>query len=247
MCGTWWSDASPLTRFHFGAAVVQFCTGFSLFLLVDEDATVPVYTLYWRRKEGVVVNLESHAIVGFYSGAFLLLSFLNHAITAWCSDWYERVLTDECNPLRWLEYSVSASLMHVMIAQLCGVADAYLLACIAALTALTMVFGWLQESLRPLLQKDDRFTFMPFVLGCLPWLAQWAVILAHFYSAGSPPEWVYALMLAELGLDALFAGWMLFTYWMGYDYEFTEKGYVVLSLTAKQVLAWVNFGGTRSL
>lgn len=247
MCGTWWGDASPLTRLHFGAAVVQFFTGFSLFLLVDEDATVPVYTLYWRRKEGVVVNLESHAIVGFYSGAFLLLSFLNHAITAWCSDWYERVLTEQCNPLRWLEYSISASLMHVMIAQLCGVADAYLLFCIAALTAVTMVFGWMQETLRPLLKNDGRFELTPFVLGFVPWIAQWIVIFAHFDHAGSPPRWVAVLMALEFVLDASFAAWMLLSQTCVNEFKTVEVGYVVLSLTAKQALAWVNFGGTRSL
>lgn len=42
---------------------------------------------------------------------------------------------------------VSASLMHVLIAQLSGVTDVYLLFCIFGLTAITMAFGWMMELL----------------------------------------------------------------------------------------------------
>lgn len=31
------------------------------------------------------------------------------------------------------------------------------------------------------------------------------------------------------------------------DYLYGEMGYIILSLTAKQLLAWINFGGTESL
>jgi hypothetical protein len=206
-----------------------------------------VYTLYWRRQEGFALTREGSAIVGYYAGAFLFLSFLNHAITAACADWYDVVLLSECNPLRWLEYSVSASIMHVMIAQLCGVADAYLLFCIAALTAVTMVFGWMQETLRPLLKNDGRFELTPFVLGFVPWIAQWIVIWVHFDHAGSPPAWVSALVGLEVALDTSFALWMWLAQTCVSHYATVEVGYVVLSLTAKQLLAWVNFGGAQSL
>lgn len=243
----WYRDAKGITRLHVWAAGVQFVTSVAIFAATDTDARAPVYTLYWRREAGFALAREGSAVVGYYAGAFLFLSFLNHALTAYCSDWYDRVLLSECNPLRWLEYFFSAAIMHVMIAQLCGVADAYLLFCIGALTAVTMVFGWLQETLRPLLKNDGRRELTPFLLGVVPWVAQWAVILAHFHHAGSPPQWVSALMALELVLDVSFAAWMLLSQTCVDHYATVELGYVVLSLTAKQLLAWVNFGGTRSL
>lgn len=247
MCSSWYRDALWTTKMHVWAAGVQFVTSAAIFGATNRDATAPVYTLYWRRQEGFALTREGSVPIGYYAAVFLFLSFLNHTITAWRKDWYDRVLLSECNPLRWLEYFFSAAIMHVMIAQLCGVADAYLLLCIAALTAVTMVFGWLQETLRPLLKGDGRMEFTPFLLGFVPWMVQWAVILSHFHHAGSPPKWVIALMALELALDVAFAGWMLLSQTYVDHYATVELGYVVLSLTAKQLLAWVNFGGSRSL
>lgn len=239
--------AKPIIKLHRWAAAVQLFTSIVLFAATDTTARAPVYTLYWRRQQEPLLAQEDSVIVGYYSGAFLFLSFLNHAISASCSDWYEDVLDDQCNPLRWLEYFFSASIMHVMIAHLCGVADAYVLLCIGTLTAMTMVFGWLQETLRPLLQKNDRHPLTPFWLGCFPWVVQWIVILLHFGHAGSPPEWVTALIVLEIILDALFAALMLVSQVCSRRFEKIETGYIILSLTAKQALAWVNFGGTQSL
>ncbi len=49
------------------------------------------------------------------------------------------------NAFRWAEYAASASIMRVLIAQLAGVTDIYLLFTIFFLTATTMAFGWLME------------------------------------------------------------------------------------------------------
>lgn len=110
-----------------------------------------------------------------------------------------------------------------------------------------MAFGWLQESMRSLLVRYDRFQFAPFALGFLPWAVQWIVVWLHFGHAGSPPDFVWAIMVLEVVFDSLFAVWMAYSQINVETFAEVEIGYVVLSLTAKQALAWANFGGSRSL
>ena len=243
----YWNATSDLVHWQAIAAVVQWLTSIVMFALADPDARVPYYTLYWRRKDGFSLTCEGSAAVGYYSAIFLLLSATNHSLCAVFYDWYERAVNNECNPVRWVEYFFSASLMHVMIAQLCGVADVHLLFAIAALTATTMTFGWLQEAAGPALRKDRAdYVWAPFVMGFLPWAAQWAVIFSHFHNAGSPPEWVIWLIVLEICLDASFAA-VMWNSQTGMPFARVEMWYVFLSLFAKQLLAWINFGGSRSV
>jgi len=244
----YWASVSWIVHLQVIAAVVQWLSSIVLFAITDPDARVPYYTLYWRRHEGFSLTCEGSAAVGYYSAVFLLLSATNHSVCAVFHEWYEGAVANGCNPVRWLEYFFSASIMHVMIAQLCGVADVHLLFAIAALTAVTMAFGWLQEAVGSTLRKEQpAYSLAPFFMGFLPWAAQWAVILSHFAHAGSPPEWVYALMVIEIVLDASFAVVMYRSQRSSVSFASIEVSYVILSLTAKQLLAWINFGGTQSL
>lgn len=244
----YWASVSWIVHWQAIAAAVQWLSSIVLFAITDPDARVPYYTLYWKRNEGFSLTCEGSAAVGYYSAVFLLLSATNHSVCAVFHEWYERAVADSCNPVRWLEYFFSASIMHVMIAQLCGVADVHLLFAIAALTAVTMTFGWLQEAVGPTLRKErGAYSLAPFVMGFMPWAAQWAVILSHFAHAGSPPAWVNALMALELILDVSFAVVMYASQRSSVHFASIEMSYIILSLTAKQLLAWINFGGTRSL
>lgn len=244
----YWANVSWTVRMQFVAAIVQWLSSIVLFAITDPDARVPYYTLYWRRDEGFSLTREGSAAVGYYSAVFLLLSATNHSICAVFHEWYEGAVAHGCNPVRWIEYFFSASIMHVMIAQLCGVADVHLLFAVAALTAVTMTFGWLQEATGPALRDGHSpYNLAPFYMGFVPWVAQWAVIISHFAHAGSPPAWVNALMALELVLDLSFALVMYKSQRSSVSFARIEVSYVILSLTAKQLLAWINFGGTRSL
>lgn len=245
----YWDSVSDLVRWQAVAAVVQWLTAILMFAITDPDARVPYYTLYWRRDEGFSLTREGSAAVGYYSAVFLLLSAVNHTVCAVFHDWYERAIVDNnCNPVRWLEYFFSASIMHVMIAQLCGVAEVHLLFAVAVLTATTMTFGWLQEAAGPVLRKENSaYSMASFWMGFVPWAAQWAIIGSHLGHAGSPPWWVYLLITLEGALDSLFAAVMYASQRGDKSFVSIEMWYIGLSLTAKQALAWVNFGGTRSL
>jgi hypothetical protein len=60
---------------------------------------------------------------------------------------YDRYPAQGVNPFRWLEYSLSASLMVVLIAMLTGIADYVALLALFGVNAAMIFLGWLMELL----------------------------------------------------------------------------------------------------
>jgi uncharacterized membrane protein YecN with MAPEG domain len=104
---------------------------------------------------------------------------------------YERLLACNRNPIRWTEYALSAAIMRVQIAALSGVLDIHLLWCLFGLTASTMMFGLLFEQLNSDRRLNGmKIRWLSFVLGFVPHLFGWLVILCYFFtslSVGDPP------------------------------------------------------------
>ncbi|HJV96733.1 MAG TPA: heliorhodopsin HeR [Albitalea sp.] len=85
--------------------------------------------------------------IGPTVAVFLLLAALDHAVVAAprVHGWYERCLDRRANYARWIEYSVSASIMIVLIGLFVGIRDlAAVIAVFAANTAM-ILFGLLME------------------------------------------------------------------------------------------------------
>lgn len=227
--------------------------------LVDRDltkATIPLYShlpgprpeasLMWQSTEKHLTNV----VVGHLATAFLALAALNHlwiATLGW-KPFASKHFPVGRNPVRWLEYSVSASLMHVHVALLSGAMDIHLQALIFGLTMTTMIFGWLGEP------DPDRGrptkSLATFWAGFVPYTYQWLVIFCFFFTAvsrGNPPDFVWAIIFVILLLDLSFAGNMYLYLTDRISFRTNELTYCALSLISKQCLAWINYGGTRSL
>jgi hypothetical protein len=142
------------------------------------------------------------------------------------------------NPVRWIEYACSASLMHVQIAILSGCTDIHVLVCIFGLTAVTMLFG--------LLSEQHRST-TAYWCGFVPHTVQWLVVMCFFATAavrGSPPLFVWFIMCGIFVADSSFAYVMFRQHRGGWSYVRVEFAYCLLSLLAKQFLAWTTFVGS---
>jgi hypothetical protein len=181
--------------------------------------------------------------IGPLVGAFLLPPFRPR---------YERSLAAGVNPFRWLEYSVSASLMVVLIAMLTGVADFVALLAIFAVNAAMIFFGWLMELLNP--PDRVRTRWSPFVLGCVvgaaPWIAVATQIAVSAARGNAPPTFVYAIFVSLFVLFNSFAVNQALQYrragrWR--DYCYGERWYLWLSLIAKSLLAWQVFANALVL
>ena len=88
--------------------------------------------------------------VGPAVAAFLALAALDHLLTAtlFCGT-YDRDLRAGVNRFRWVEYSLSATLMVVLIALYTGIDGISALIGIAGANIAMILFGWLQEAANP--------------------------------------------------------------------------------------------------
>ena len=246
----YWNGA--MSAFHFAFLLTTLLAG-------NRDLGVPVYktTLqYVERASGETG--PAFTIVPQYAemttlpltwivAAFFFASSLAHFGNAmlW-RGFYERELAQCRVPTRWIEYFFSASIMILAIAYGVGVREFYLLLAIVALIATTMPFGYLTELIAtpcspsewdaPLLKRAA-----PHIIGYIPQLAAWALILLNFYTGpgegSSPPSFVYAIVWIELAVFFSFGFVQLAQQLMPPSrYYLGEIAYQWLSLIAKGIL-----------
>lgn len=219
----------------------------SMYTAFSDRGQLPIMATFWDRY-GVATSrvIIASVKVGYLSAVFLFLASSQHAVIVWvCSERYEKWIENKINPLRWIEYSFSASFMNVLIALLSGVLDIQVLISIYVLTALCMLLGLACE----LTADKELLSASLFWLGCLPWLAAWGLIFGAFFVAISDaektvPSFVYAIVFILFFLEALFA----VNHYRKVDSFITKEIiYIVLSLVAKSSLAWITFGGVQAM
>jgi hypothetical protein len=240
-----------LRRSNAAAAVLHAVQAVAVVVLAS-DFSLPVTGSYLAGPPGTTPQ-EPVVLFDIPTGlgvaGFLALSALAHLIVV--TGWWSRYLTDVSrrrNVARWVEYSLSSSLMIVLIAQLVGIADVAALIAIFGVNASMILFGWLQENY----EEPGGGGWLPFVFGCIAGVVPWVVIVVYVIAPGSassasPPGFVYGIIVSLFVFFNIFA----LNQWLQYrargrwrDYLYGEKVYIVLSLTAKSVLAWQVFGGT---
>lgn len=177
------------------------------------------------------------------------MSALAHFLIAFpLNEKYVANLQKGMNPYRWYEYAVSSSVMIFLVTFLLGIWDIWSLVMIVVLNAMMIMFGYLMEYIN---QYTEKTTWKPFILGCISGGTPWIVLFGYFAGAISaaetnPPNFVYIIIFMYFFLFNIFALNQLLQYkrvskWK--DYLYGERMYIVLSLIAKTLLAWVVFAG----
>jgi hypothetical protein len=114
-----------------------------------------------------------------------------------------------------------------------------------SLNACMNLFGYMMEVHN---QKTEKTDWTSFLFGCFAGLVPWIALFMYFTgAAGSPPGFVYGIMISIAFFFNIFAINMVLQYkkvgkWK--DYLYGEWFYIVLSLVAKSALAWQVFAGT---
>ena len=236
-----WNITMGALHFAQGAAMLAVASAFSLpvtssFLRMDPTTNRLVAV------PDELVRLRIGALVA----GFLFLSALAHALLAspLLRGWYEKKVSQGINPARWVEYSLSSSLMMVVIAMLVGIYDVVSLLLIFALNATMILFGWLMELHN---QARERIDWTAFSFGCFAGAVPWVAVAIYLAGAANPPGFVYGIFVSLFLFFNVFAVNMVLQYrragrWR--DYLYGERVYMLLSLTAKSLLAWQVFGGT---
>jgi len=252
---------SYLKKFNIGAGVLHLITGaLMLFLGLTLEWSQDVYTIYLDFEIISYDPFEFQVIptpevlftltnIGVILASFPLMSSLAHFLISYpLFDRYVANLEKGMNPYRWYEYSVSSSVMIFLITFLLGIWDFWSLVMIVVLNAMMIGFGYLQEILN---QYTEETKWSPFLLGCVSGFTPWVVLFGYFYNAiqaaeTEPPTFVYIIIVMYFIAFNIFALNMLLQYkkvgpWKNYLYG--ERMYIILSLVAKTLLAWIVFAG----
>jgi hypothetical protein len=246
------TTASSIRRYNLIAGVfhiVQMC----IVIALSNDFSLPIVARYMSGPPGSTFAQPITLLdtpVGLAVAIFLGLSAFFHFLVASPQFFprYAAGLAQSRNYFRWVEYSISSSVMIVLIAQICGVTDVVAIISIFGVNASMILFGWLQEKY----ETPGNGGWIPFIFGCIAGIIPWLGLLFYVLAIGGPgetkaPAFVYGIVISLFVLFNTFAIVQYLQYkkvgkWS--DYIRGEKTYITLSLVAKSALAWQIFIST---
>lgn len=218
-----------------------------LIAVLTNDFALPVTATFMSGPPGTAPQLHHLFNISTGWGVFAFLAISAAALLLIASPpvfpWYKRNLLENRNYGRWIEYFFSSSIMIVLISQITGISDVAALMAIFGVNAAMILFGALQEKY----EKPGSRGWLPFWFGCFAGVIPWIAIVVYVWAPGlsaSPPGFVYGIIASLFIFFNCFAVNMVLQYkkvgpWR--DYLFGEKAYIMLSLTAKALLAWQVF------
>ena len=241
------SDHRSLRRFNLIAGVAHAAQA-CLMVALSNSVSLPVTALFATTQPGRPTATETVSELfryplGLAVALFSALSAFFHFVVAsgWGYPRYSADLNAGRNRFRWVEYSISSSLMIVLIAGLTGVNDVAALVALFGVNASMILFGWLMELMNPV---RPAATWTPFVFGCIAGVVPWISILIYLVGSNGPPTFVYGIFVSLFVCFNSFAITQFLQYrahgrWA--DYLRGERVYIWLSLIAKTLLAWQIF------
>ena len=246
---------TKLKRFNLIMGFLHLVQGVFMWV-VSNDTTYPIFTNFLSFDISTFslspqAKLFYELPLGPSVAIFLLLSAVAHFYLSTIGyTRYVENLNQGKNPVRFYEYALSSSLMFVLIGMLAGVWDLGAILLMLGLNAMMNLFGLLMESLN---QGRDCIDWAPFTFGSIAGIIPWLVIFIYFFGSiasggeAKPPAFVYAIIPTLFVFFNTFAVNM----WLQYkkvgpwkDYLYGERAFIILSLAAKTVLAWMIFAGT---
>lgn len=187
---------------------------------------------------------------------FPLITSLFHlvlALSPYFSRRYNQLVFEEGrNPYRWLEYGITASLMTIVILQLSGATNVFLILMVGVVMNVALQFtGYAAENENVATLKGAKVKWDSIIAGFVIFAAQWAVIMSYFFTAvvsPRPPDadgvpwFVYTIIIGLFFQFAIFGFLLVLRYWGKFKFFAsaygTEIGFIILSLTSKLFLTW---------
>lgn len=230
----------------------------------QREVTLKVYPLYIgaRVEPGVTFELvpaapiEHSSVISLRALIFCFFLITSVAHFGYAQIWRNYYLT-QCiararNPLRFIEYGISASLMMLAITYYTGTIWGYPLFMQIAVTVATMAFGWCAELVN-VPKTPDEWTLpldtriQPHALAYLPQTASWLATFSQFRLATDgpddrpkPPDFVFYIVYSEALFYFSFGFCQLYVILnKPKDYYKGEVAYIVLSLTSKVALGGI--------
>jgi hypothetical protein len=248
---------SKLQKFNRVAGVFHLIQAVALFFILNDETKIPVISRFFTdTPEGIRPVSETlfEFPIALIGPIFLLLSAIAHLLISspFYIRRYEQNIAKGINPPRWWEYSISSSLMLVVLLMLGGLIEISAVVFVFTLNFLMNMFGLVMERYN---QLTDKTSWLPFNLGVVAGIVPWIMGGIYFVvSTSNISDSIPAYAQFGFLLTFLFFNTFAINMWLQYKkvgkwklYEFGEKTYIVLSLVSKSVLAWVVVLGTLDI
>lgn len=246
-----------LQKFNRIAGTIHLLQAIALLFLVNVEIKLPILTRFFEKTPSGEIDVVTKTLVSvpvaLAGPLFLFISALSHFVIAspFYIRRYEENIKKGINPLRWWEYSFSSSIMLVVLLMLGGLLELPSVVFVFTLNFIMNIMGLVMERYNQLTSKT---IWLPFNVGVLAGIVPWLVGGLYFWVstsniADSIPGYAKIGFVTTFVFFNSFAINMFLQYkkvgkWK--DYEYGEKAYIVLSLVAKTVLAWILVLGTMS-
>lgn len=243
---------NPLKRWNLFAGLLHLASLIAV-LALSNNFALPVTATYMTGQPGSSFSDPIHLLnvnISYAIALFFGFSALFHFLVA-SKKFFSRYadgLKQSHNIFRWVEYSLSSSIMILIIAQLNGISDYAALLAIFGVNMSMILFGWLQEKFA----KPGDGQWLPFIFGCIAGIIPWLIIVIQLTSPNGPsgtsvPGFVYGIVISLFVFFNCFALVQYLQYrakgkWA--NYLRGEKAYIILSFVAKSLLAWQIFAAT---
>ena len=224
---------------------LAFVAQIAVILKLSKPLSIPLVLGYLNRDPLLNPNVIAKPVevisIGIASAVaiFLACAALDHLLVAFpLRSWYERQLGRRANYARWIEYTFSSSLMVALIVVV-GVRDLGAVIAIISTNSAMILFGLLMERKETPGKADWSAFWFSSAVSLAPW-----IIISLFLAHATPPVFVYVIVIVQFVLFFSFAANMGLQYkqvgkWK--DYIYGEYAYIILSIVAKSLLAWLIF------
>lgn len=165
------------------------------------------------------------------------------------SSFYTKEISKGYNRLRWLEYSITSTLMIFLLSIVSGVKDFDTVLSLCTINATLMSFGYFFE-----ISKDKISKILSLSIGFILLIFIWFIIFRNFFyrvsevkNAGEDlPFWVYSVLIPMFFWWSSFGFVASYQYYKGGDFKNYEFYYIILSYLSKAFMGyWLAYGMMR--
>lgn len=225
------------------------------FTLTFDNQDIPQTS--WESKPVKIVSIKvvQNLLVGFF---FVTAAF--HLVYALTNEGlYRKMISDGNNYLRWIEYSISSTMMLYIIALVSGVKDSNVYRMLFA-TNIAMVYTGqvIEEKV-----KEGKDWYPPMMVGFMLLLVEFSIIIKDFrsrmndidvssklvpsiFGGRTIPKWIQYMVFVLFFFFSSFGFISLVGAYSNMKYETVESIYLLFSLLAKATLAgFIGYGTSQ--
>lgn len=248
-------DLEKLQKLNYGAFGLHLASAIGLIITfsiiikkVNFDSNLWSYKIVDLSDDKRDIDLESYTYVEVDTVALETLLVLMFLITALFHLFYARnkdynkEIEKGYNRYRWVEYSITSTIMIFILSIISGVKDFDAVLSLCALNAVLMSFGYFFE-----ISILDQAKYTSLVIGFLILIFIWFIIFRNFAyrvdevnnnTHEKVPEWVYGVLIP------MFVWWISFgvvaalNYYKGGSFIKYETYYIILSYMSKAFMGY---------